>query len=82
MIYGYYSIVSCPIFTQLNNGMINCSLGEDRVHSYEDTCNFTCNIGYGLTGSETKICQSDGNWSGSDNVCSRSKCMNTAKSTI
>ena len=50
--------------------MINCLLGDDRVPSYKDTCNFTCNTGYKLTGSDTRTCQDDGNWSGSDDVCS------------
>ena len=36
-----------------------------------DTCSFTCNTGYELTGSDTRICQSNGNWSGSDDVCRR-----------
>ena len=78
MMYGCYTIVSCPSFTQLNNGMINCSLRDDGVPSYEDTCSFTCNTGYELTGSDTRTCQSDGNWSSSDGVCSRSKYMNKA----
>ena len=51
--------------------MINCSLGDDGVPSYEDNCSFTCNTGYELTGSNTRTCQSDGNWSGSDDVCRR-----------
>ena len=34
-----------------------------------DTCSFTCNTGYELTGSDTRTCQSDGSWSGSDDVC-------------
>ena len=51
--------------------MINCSLGEDAVPSYEDTCSFTCNTGYELTGNDTRTCQSDGSWSGSDDVCRR-----------
>ena len=38
-----------------------------------DTCNFTCNTGYELTGSDTRTCQSDGSWSGSDDVCRRGK---------
>ena len=38
-----------------------------------DTCSFTCNIGYELTGSDTRTCQSDGSWSGTDNDCRRSK---------
>ena len=49
--------------------MITCSLGDDGVPSYEDTCSFTCNTGYELTGSDAKTCQSDGSWSGSDTLC-------------
>ena len=28
---------------------------DDRVPSYEDTCSFTCNTGYELTGSDTRV---------------------------
>ena len=51
--------------------MINCSLGDDGVPSYEDTCGFTCDTGYELTGSESRTCQSDGSWSGNTAMCSR-----------
>ena len=53
--------------------MISCSLGNDNdnVTSYEDTCSFTCNTGYELTGSDTRTCQSDGSWSDTDTVCGR-----------
>ena len=51
--------------------MINCSLGDDGVPSYEDTCSFICNTGYELTGSDTRTCQSNGSWSGSKDACSR-----------
>ena len=34
-----------------------------------DTCSFTCNTGYELTGSDTRTCQSDGNWSGTEALC-------------
>ena len=64
-------IVSCSSLTNPNNGMISCSLGNDGVHSYEDTCSFTCNTGYELTGSDTRTCQSNGSWSGSDAICQR-----------
>ena len=50
--------------------MSNCSLEDDGVPSYEDTCSFTCNTGYELTGSDTRTCQSNGSWSGNDVVCS------------
>ena len=38
-----------------------------------DICSFTCNTGYELTGSDARTCQSNGSWSGSDNVCRRGK---------
>ena len=68
---NYYASVQCSSHTDPNNGMISCSLGDDGVPSYKDTCNFTCNTGYELTGSGTRTCQSDGSWSGSDVVCRR-----------
>ena len=59
--------------------MINCSLGDDGVPSYEDICSYTCNTGYELTGSNTRTCQSDGSWNGTDAMCIRGiiyvKCM-------
>ena len=64
-------IASCTSLDGPNNGVINCSLGDDGVPSYEDTCSFTCNTGYELTGSDTRTCQSNGNWSGSNTVCRR-----------
>ena len=51
--------------------MVNCSLGNDGVYSYEDTCSFTCNTGYELTGSDTRTCQSNGSWSGRNATCRR-----------
>jgi len=64
-----YPVVPCSSLTDLNNGMIICSLGDDGVHSYEDTCSCTCNTGYELTGSDTRTCQSDGSWSGVNTNC-------------
>ena len=69
--YSTLYLVNCSSLTNPNNGMISCSLGDDGVPSYEDTCSLTCNTGYELTGSDTRICQSDGSWSGSNAMCSR-----------
>ena len=74
IIIGFHISVSCSSLTNPNNGMINCSLGDDRIPSYEDTCNFTCNTGYELTGSDTRTCQSDGSWSGTDVICRSMYC--------
>ena len=65
------ALVPCPSLTDPNDGVITCSLGEDRVTSYEDTCTFTCNTGYVLTGSKNRNCLSNGNWSGREVNCNR-----------
>ena len=70
-VYNMSSANSCPSLTGPNNGTMNCSLGDDGIPTYEDTCNFTCNTGYELTGSDSRICQSDGSWSGNETMCRR-----------
>ena len=66
-------IVQCLPLTNPNNGTVNCSLGDDGALSNEDTCSVTCNTGYELTGSDTRTCQSNGSWNGTDGVCTRGK---------
>jgi len=66
----YYAVL-CPSLTDPDNGMINCSLSDDGVSSYEDTCSFACNTGYELTGNDTRTCQSDGSWNGTEAMCRR-----------
>ena len=70
--------MSCSLLNNPNNGANNCSLGDDRVPSYEDTCSFTCNTGYELTGSDTRTCQIDGSWSGSPVSCIIMKCPSSS----
>ena len=53
------------------DGMISCSLINDPVFSYEDICKYSCNTGYELIDSDTRTCQSNGSWNGTDNVCRR-----------
>ena len=57
--------------TSANGEITSCSSGRVGVGYEGDTCSFTCNTGYELTGSDTRTCQSDGSWSGSDDVCRR-----------
>ena len=73
-----FLIVPCPLLTDPNNGMINCSLGDHGVLSYEDICSFTCNSGYELTGSSERTCQSDGSWSGSPVSCIIMECPSSS----
>ena len=63
---------SCDNLTSPSNGEItSCSSGGIGVGYEGDTCSFTCNTGYELTVSDTRTCQSDGSWSGSDAMCRR-----------
>jgi len=71
-------VVSCSPLNNPENGKTSCSLGDDNVTSYEDTCSFTCNTGYELTGSDTRTCQSDGSWSSSRTQCNIRHCPNIA----
>ena len=66
-------LVPCTPLTKPDNGTISCSLGGDGVASYEDICRFTCNTGYSLIGSDTRTCQSNKSWSGSDVTCKEGK---------
>ena len=64
--------VKCDdLFLPKNGDIVSCSSGKVGVGYEGDTCSFTCNTGYELTGSDTRTCQSDGSWSGTDGVCRR-----------
>ena len=68
-------LVSCPPLNDPDNGRSSCLLGGDvGTHFYEDTCSFTCNTGYELTGSNERTCQSDNSWSGSPVSCIIMEC--------
>ena len=68
-------LVTCIPLADIKDGAMFCSLGADKVSSYEDTCSFTCNTGYELTGSDTRTCQKDGSWSGTQTMCRKSECF-------
>ena len=73
MVFGNIIIVDirCDNLSSPANGMMLCSSGRVGVGYEGDTCSFTCNTSYELTGSDTRTCQSNGNWSGSDVTCIR-----------
>jgi len=67
-----YTDIRCDDLSTPSNGeIISWSSGRVGVAYEGDTCGFTCNAGYELTGSDTRTCQSNGSWSGSDDVCRR-----------
>ena len=62
--------IQCDHLSTPSNGEIkSCSSGSTGVGYEGDTCNFTCNTGYELTGSDTRTCLSDGSWSGIQTRC-------------
>ena len=61
--------VPCPPLINPDNGVFNCSLGDDEVPSFRDICIATCNNGYELhtsSANHIKYCQNNGSWSNSD----------------
>ena len=77
-IYLHNYVVQCPGLTELINGMISCSIVNGQMLSYEDTCSFTCNTGYELTGSSERTCQSNESWSGSQVSCIIMECPSSS----
>ena len=54
------------------NGMINCSLEDDGVLSYEDTCTVICNTGYEVrAGDVMRTCQSNMTFNGTSATCGK-----------
>ena len=72
-LYCYLQLLEIQCDNPANVRTVSCSSGSATMGYEGDTCNFTCNTGYELTGSDTRTCQSNGSWSGGDNVCRRSK---------
>ena len=69
---NHFPAVPCSLPPNPMNGMINCSLGDDGVLSYEDTCNIFCNTGYEIQAGDDMItCQSDGMFNGTIATCGR-----------
>ena len=68
---SFYSAL-CTILFNPVNGIINCSLGDDGVLSYEDTCTTLCNTGYEIqAGDAMRTCQSDMTFNGTNATCGR-----------
>ena len=64
--------IRCDNLSAPTNGRIMSCDSDTLGVGYEgDTCSFTCNTGYELTGSDTRTCQSNGSWSGDNITCTR-----------
>ena len=69
----YFIVViktECNQLSEPANGRVElCSSGRAGVGFEGGTCSYTCNTGYVLIGGDTRTCQSNGSWSGSDIAC-------------
>eukprot|EP00057_Strongylocentrotus_purpuratus_P016529 XP_011671003.1 PREDICTED: sushi, von Willebrand factor type A, EGF and pentraxin domain-containing protein 1 isoform X3 [Strongylocentrotus purpuratus] len=57
--------ISCGALSSLSNGQVSCS---DSSY-YSSLCNVSCNEGYTLHGSSSRLCGVSGSWSGSNTSC-------------
>lgn len=67
----------CPTLLELANGFIDCS-GPQVT---DESCLFTCNAGYSLSGSSIRQCLSNSTWSGVDSVCLPLHCKELESTT-
>ena len=74
-----YSGLGCYLFLNLSISVIDCgdpgttpTNGQRSISSttYNSVVMYTCDVGYTLQGSNSRTCQSDGQWSGSVPQCS------------
>ena len=66
------ALAMCPILTDPDNGVVDCSVEDGEVPTEGDTCIYICDEGFDPSGGEiTRECLSDGNWSGNDVACDR-----------
>ena len=61
--------IKCDVLDAPKHGKKDCS-GE----IFGETCNFECNTGFDLSGSEQRTCQADGTWTGVPVHCTQASC--------
>ena len=73
VVYSYFMILAIPLhltailcanLSTPDNGTV--TLDANTVSSQ---ANYSCNEGYILNGTTTRVCQADGQWSGSEPTC-------------
>ncbi len=60
----FFPTVDCGPLT-IMNGMVDTTSGT----TFMNTATYSCDTGYNLTGEATRMCQANGNWSGSEPTC-------------
>ena len=58
------TVVDCGNLTDPANGQVDHTAG-----TFGQNATYSCNTGYSLVGDSTRICQTEGDWSGSAPTC-------------
>ena len=61
----FFTAVNCGALTDPMNGMVDTSSGT----TFMNTATYTCDTGYILIGTSTRMCQSDAVWSSATPTC-------------
>ena len=61
----FSTAVDCDPLTDPPNGQVHLTSA-----TFGETANYSCNTSYNLVGNSTRICEANGDWSGSAPVCS------------
>ena len=70
--FAFIDIRCDDLLAPANGGISFCSSGRVGVGYEGDTCRFTCNTGYEVTGSDIRTCHSDGSWNDIDDIYNES----------
>ncbi|KAM6396625.1 P-selectin-like isoform 2-T4 [Pluvialis apricaria] len=65
--------ITCPMLSAPDRGGLNCS----HLHgdfAFGSTCAFSCQMGFALTGPESRECTATGTWTGDSPRCEAIKC--------
>ncbi|XP_062986033.1 E-selectin [Elgaria multicarinata webbii] len=65
-------VVECPVLQNPANGSFNCS--HPLRNSWNSSCNFACEEGFLLKGSNRLQCSASGEWDGQEPECEAVKC--------
>ena len=58
-------VVNCGPLTNPDNGLVDTFVGT----IFGSTATYTCDTGYTLSGSQSRNCGADGNWTSSEPFC-------------
>ena len=67
--------ICCPL--TLGNGTVDCELGDNGGPNTGDTCSLSCDRGFIMEGSDSRMCIDSGTWTGDTTTCTARKCSYT-----